>query len=113
MKNSWGIYPTEYKVLIEPDEMAEVAGREKILFIPDNVRDKLSIAKVKGVLIAIGGNSFDDWKEPIPKVGDKVYFAKYAGIRLVKEADRTKVAVLCNDKDICAILDPDIEEIDG
>jgi len=124
MENDWGIYPVEYKVLIEPDEAEEVMGRDKLLVVPDHARDKMQVAKVKGTLVAVGGCAFrdPDWGEPKPKIGDKVYFAKYAGIRLKKESGkdeegryRWRHAVLCNDKDIAAVLDPNIETdtIDG
>ena len=122
--NDWGIYPTEYKVLIEPDEASDVVGRDKVIAVPDTARDKMQVQKVKGTLIAVGGIAFKDppWGDPTPKVGDKVYFAKYAGIRLQKEAGRDnegryqyRHAVLCNDKDIAAVLDPEIatETLDG
>jgi len=111
--NKWGVHPTEYKVLIEPDEEDEVAGRAKLIIVPDSVRDKMQIAKVKGTLVAAGGNAFEDWKDPIPKVGDKVYFAKYAGIQLKRYVGNKHVlGILCNDKDICAVLD-DIETLEG
>lgn len=113
--NEWGLQPVEYKVLIEPDQVEEVAGRAKLIIVPDTVRDKFQIAKVKGTLLAIGGNAFEDWKEPKPKVGDKVYFAKYAGMMLKRYDPEGKIhnAVLCNDKDIAAILDRDIETLEG
>lgn len=109
--NRWGIWPTEYKVLIEPEETDELAGRHKIIFKPDTARDREAMAKVKGTLIAVGGNAFEDWQDPVPKVGDRVYFAKYAGIRLQHQEDRTKWATLCNDKDIAAIVDPNVEDV--
>lgn len=118
--NVWGIWPTEFKVLIEPDEADELAGRAKVLFKPDTVRDREAMAKIKGTLIAIGGTSFTDpeWGEPTPKVGDRVYFAKYAGIRLQRVAGENehgraiiKEAVLCNDKDIAAVIDPSVPDV--
>lgn len=119
IKNDWGIYPTEYKILIEPDDVGETMGHDNIIFCTEDAKDKFQVMKVKGTLIAAGGNAFEDWKEPIPKIGDKVYFAKYAGIRLRKECGKDKEgryifkhAVLCNDKDIAAILDPEVEKIE-
>lgn len=109
--NNWGLQPVEYKILIEPDEVEEFAGRGNIIVKPDHARDKEQVQKIKGTLIAVGGNAFSDWSEPIPKVGDVVYFAKYAGIRLQRDDGQDeegrykyKHACLCNDKDIAAII---------
>ena len=94
------ILPVEYKVLVEPIEVGEKTNGG--LFLPDNVREKEQVAQVKGIVIAVGGNAFDEWKEPIPKVGDKVFLAKYAGMRI--EDDSGKVYQLINDKEIAGIL---------
>ena len=101
-ENKFGLQPVEFKVLIEPDEVDEVAGRDKIIIMPDIVRDQRQMTKVQGTLLAVGGNAFEEWLPPIPQVGDKVYFAKYAGLR-IKNNDG-EIAVLCNDKDIAGIL---------
>ena len=53
--------------------------------------------------VAAGGNAFEDWHDKrLPKLGDKVLIAKYAGIT-VKGADGQEYRIL-NDKDISAIL---------
>lgn len=97
--NKSGIQPVEYKVLIKPEVVEErTAGG---LYLPDQSKDKEKMAQVKGVLVAIGGNAFEDWSGS-PKIGDTVYFAKYAGY-VVKGEDGEEYR-LANDKDIAAII---------
>jgi len=98
--NNSKILPCEFKVLIEP-EIVEEKTAGGIILAPIT-KDKEQMAQVRGVLIAIGGNAFEDWKDR-PKVGDKVYFGKYAGY-IVKGNDGKEYR-LCNDKDICAIIE--------
>jgi len=120
--NQWGINPVEYKVLIEPDEEDEFAGREKFIIKPDDVRDKHQVQKVQGTLIAHGGLAFTNptWGDPTPKDGDRVYFAKFAGIKLERFVGKDdkgrylyKHACLCNDRDIAAILHEESEGLEG
>ena len=92
--------PVEYKVLICLDKLEErtVGG----IIIPDERRDRDQMAQTEATLVAVGGNAFEDWKGTIPKAGDRVLVAKYAGER--PDKDESNPYRLCNDKDICAIL---------
>lgn len=113
--NESGINPVEFKVVIKPDDAEELTGRAKLIVVPDTVRDRQAVAKCEGTLIAIGGRAFQDpdWGNPTPKIGDRVYFAKYAGIRFQKDNGETDKHgrtvmthyVLCNDKDIAGIIE--------
>jgi chaperonin GroES len=97
--NESGIQPVEYKVLIKPEVVeAKTAGG---LYLPEQSQDKEKMAQVRGALVAIGGNAFEDWCGP-PSIGDNVYFAKYAGY-VVKGVDGEEYR-LANDKDIAAII---------
>jgi chaperonin GroES len=98
--NKSGLVPVEYKVLIDPEEIETVSAGGIVL--PEKATDREKQAQVRGKLIAVGGNSFEDWKPPIPKVGDTVYYAKYAGI-VVTGGDGKEIR-LANDKDITAIV---------
>ena len=98
--NTSGLQPVEYKILIEPEEVEQKSAGGIVLAIATTEKEKM--AQVRGRLIAVGGNAFEDWKEPIPRVGDKVYYAKYAGIS-VKGNDGRDLR-LCNDKDLTAIV---------
>lgn len=98
--NKSGVLPVEFKILIEPEEVEEKTAGGIIL--AQVTKEKEQMAQVKGILIAIGGNAFEDWNDK-PKIGDKVYFGKYAGY-IVKGNDGKEYR-LANDKDICAIIE--------
>lgn len=98
--NKSGLHPVEYKILIEPEEIERKT--ESGIILTDKVTDREKMAQVRGKLIAVGGNAFEDWNEPIPKVGDTVSYAKYAG--LIVEGSDEKEYRLANDKDITAIV---------
>lgn len=98
--NTSGLQPVEYKILIEPEEVEQKSAGGIVLAIATTEKEKM--AQVRGKLIAAGGNAFEDWAEPIPKVGDTVYYAKYAGI-VVKDKSGKELR-LANDKDITAII---------
>ncbi len=101
MTNKSGIQPVELKVLVLPDPIEEKTTGG--LYIPEITRDKESRAQVKATLIATGGNAFDDWKEPIPQPGDRIFMGKYAGIKDITGADG-KIYNLIRDNDILAII---------
>lgn len=98
--NASGLQPVEYKILIEPEEVEETSKGGIVLAVSTTEKEKM--AQVRGRLIAVGGNAFEDWAEPVPKVGDSVYYAKYAGI-VVKGKDGREMR-LANDKDVTAIV---------
>lgn len=105
--NPTGILPTEFKVLIEPREVEAKIGS---IIVPVSEQDRQKWATTEGTLVAVAPLAFsyakeDEWAaagaEP-PRVGERVLFAKYAGTH-VKGKDG-KEYVLCNDKDVMAVL---------
>lgn len=98
------VVPVEYKVLILPDEAGDRS--EGGMYLPDTVRERQQYAMDRGTVISHGDGFFSELPGPIPKVGDKVVFNKYAGslITITIEGKR-KSCRLCNDKDICAVLE--------
>lgn len=98
--NASGMLPVEYKILIEPEEIEEVSKGGIVLAVKTTERE--AMAQVKGKLVAVGGNAFEDWHGKVPEVGDSVYFAKYAGY-IIKGVDGKEYR-LANDKDISAVL---------
>ncbi|MCP3681606.1 MAG: co-chaperone GroES [bacterium] len=107
--NKTGIRPVEYKVLIKVDEIEDrsVGG----ILLPETSLEREQYAHDRGVVVDCGGLAFSDWKGRLPLVGDKVVFNKYAGSIIQHRPTERKLDRyrLCNDKDICAIL----EEEDG
>ena len=102
MSNKSGIQPIEYKVLVLPDILSDatVGG----IIRPDRVKEIEQAAAVRGWLVAAGGKAFEDFGEPMPKIGDRIQYAKYSGVHEVPGADG-KQYILCNDKDIAAIIE--------
>lgn len=108
MKNESGLQPVEYKILIAPEDVGETDERIKSakaagIVMVDKTTEREAMAQVKGRLIAVGGNAFEDWKGTIPQVGDVIWFAKYAGY--VIKGDDGKDYRLANDKDCSAIIE--------
>lgn len=103
--NPSGIYPVEYKCLVSP---VEVAGKIGNIFIPDEHKDREQFAQMEGVLVAVSPLAFTyadkaDWGDAeMPKPGDKVLFAKFAGVK-VKGKDGKDYRII-NDKDLSAVL---------
>ncbi len=98
--NVSGIIPVEDKLLLLPDEPAEIIrGIHK----PDQVRDQERMSQVKALLIATGGNCFEDWDGTIPTVGDRVMAVKYAGIFGISGVDG-RTYQICTARDIVALI---------
>jgi len=100
MSNESGIYPVEYKVLIEPEEVEEKT--EGGIILPDKVKEQEYLAQVRGKVVAIGGNAFEEWKGLRPEVGNMVYVAKYSGLRVIGNDGKTYQ--IAHDKDIAAVI---------
>ena len=99
--NESGIQPVEDKVLLLPDAPCdEIRGIIK----PDTTKEMERMAQVRALLVAVGGNCFENWDEPIPKIGDRVMIMKYAGIHDIEGADG-RYYQLTTDRDITAILE--------
>ena len=99
--NTSGMVPVEYKILVQPEAVEETSKGGIVLSVKTTERE--AMAQVRGKLIAVGGNAFEDWKGRIPQVGDSIWMAKYAGF-VVKSDDGTEMR-LCNDKDVAAIIE--------
>lgn len=105
--NKSGIAPCEYKCLIKQDAVEDTdptlkSAKAAGLALPEEFKSREQMGGVRGRLIAIGGNAFQDWKPPLPKPGDRIYTAKYAGIEVEGE-DGQKYRII-NDKDITGII---------
>lgn len=103
LKNESGFVPVEYKCLVKPEEVEEkTAGG---LFLPDMAKDKQQMAQVYGILIDVGGLAFEGWAGTIPEPGDRVLFAKYAGLRDAIGPNDGQKYWFINDKDLIAIVE--------
>lgn len=99
--NTSGGCPVEYKVIVKVDKLEETT--EGGIIMPPEVLEREQMGHTRGVLIEIGGNSFEDFKPPIPQRGQRVMVARYAGL-LFTGADGKEYRVV-QDKDIVLILE--------
>ena len=96
MSNESGINPCGWRVLIKPQEVKDTSKGGIII--------ATEVSKEREQM----GNT----DEPAPwcQVGDKVIFAKYAGLLyLGKDGSQYRMV---NDKDITGILDADVDLVD-
>ena len=106
MTNPTGIIPTEYKVLVAPKPVEEKIGS---IIIPDMSKDAEKYTTVEGTIIDISHLAFTyatetEWDGHKPKAGQRVIYAKYAGVRIKSPKDGREY-LLVNDKDVCALID--------
>ena len=100
------LQPIEFKILVKLDVVDEMTNGG--ILLPDSLIDREQYAAERGRIISMAKLAFNDdslFYEK-PEVGDRVLFAKYAGM-LVEEVGEKREMIkyrLMNDKDVCAIL---------
>jgi chaperonin GroES len=93
--------PLLHRVLVRPKQVETKTASGIIL--TDTLTRKEQAATEEGIILAIGDTFAKDFGAGvIPEVGDKIYFAKYAG-KFIKDDDGTDLVFL-NDEDIIAII---------
>lgn len=95
------LIPILHRVLVKPDPIEEVSQGGIVLAV-DPKKERLAVEK--GTVVTVGDTAFSgDFKtESPPKVGDRVYYAKYAG-KLIKDTDEVEYVML-NDEDVIAVI---------
>ena len=101
MKNSSGILPLEYKVLVLPKQV-ETQTKSGII-LTATTQEREQAATVEGTVVAMSPYAFDEFANAKPGVGDTVLIAKYGG-QIHTGRDGREYRLL-NDKDILAILE--------
>ena len=109
MSNESGINPVGWRVLIKPQEIKKVS-KGGIILTTETSEAREQMGNTTGVVIAMGDQCFADEPEPWCSVGDKIIFAKYAGLLyLGKDGKQYRMV---NDKDITGTLDADVDLVD-
>jgi len=100
--NQSGIIPTGGHLLVMPDKVEEMTAGG--IYIPKTSQDKEQMAATVGTLVAVGSGAWADIDDGSPwaAVGDKVSYARYAGVSMVGQDKETYV--LINDNDVLAKL---------
>lgn len=95
------IIPLMHRALVRPKQVETKTASGIIL--TDSLTRKEQAATEEGIILALGDTFGKDFgADVLPKVGDKVLFAKYAG-KFIKDDDGTDL-VLLNDEDMVAIV---------
>lgn len=101
--------PTGWRVLVMPYQgKAKTAGG---LYVPDEVRERESVATVVAYVLKLGPlaykdpDKFGDNAEPWCKAGQWVCIGRYSGSRF--KIDGGEVRIINDDEVISTILDPD------
>lgn len=99
-----GLAPTEYNVIVAPAVIPEKIGS---IVLADTTKEQKGMAAQVGRIIAISPVAFNYERWPKgaspPKLGDIVWYARYAG-GLFEGADGREYRIL-KDKDIGAVIE--------
>ena len=107
--NPSGINPVGWRILILPMEIEETTASGIIINTESN-KEREQLANTTGIVIAMGEECFQDTSTDWCSVGDKIIFAKYAGLIYAgKDGKRYR---LINDKDVTGTLDADVDLVD-
>lgn len=99
--NESGILPVGETILVLPDEI-ETTTASGIVKVTEANLEREQLAQVDGVVIAVSDLAWRDEPGPRAKVGDRVIFAKYAG--MVRKGKDGKTYRMINDTDVKAVL---------
>jgi co-chaperonin GroES (HSP10) len=99
------LLPMEFNVVVEPDKPEEKTAGGIIL--TSTSRDADELAADEGTLVAVSPHAFTyaEWPEGArkPQVGDRVIFARYAGVLRKPKGSSDGLRIL-KDKDIMAVI---------
>jgi co-chaperonin GroES (HSP10) len=104
MQNESGIQPLEFNVLIDQDPTDEKTKGG--LLKPQDAIERDKHAQTRGTIVAISPMAFDDSIFPTemerPKPGQRVAFARHAGVFVTGEDGKEYRVV--KDKDVVALI---------
>lgn len=103
--NTSGFWPIKDRCLVLPDEVKETTD-SGLLYKPQTTMEREEMRQLKATLIAVGGMAFEDgeqWKPPLPKVGDRIYVKVAAGV--IHPGEDGKDYRIINDNDILGICE--------
>lgn len=104
MDNRSGIKPVEFNVLVYQDETE--TRTKGGLIKPDDVVERDKHGQTRGVIVAVSPLAFNEdiWPQGMerPKPGDRIAFARYAGIFIDGDDGREYRAI--KDKDVVALI---------
>jgi co-chaperonin GroES (HSP10) len=109
MSNESGINPVGNRILLLPIEVQQTSA-SGIILATEETSAREQMANTTGVVVAMGDECFDDEVKPWCAVGDKIIFAKYAGLLYLGRNGKSYRMI--NDKDVTGYLDADMSVVD-
>jgi co-chaperonin GroES (HSP10) len=109
MSNESGINPVGWRVLIDPQEVKKVSAGG-IILTTEVSEQREQMGNTTGIVVAMGDQCYADEPAPWCAVGQKVIFAKYAGLLYLGK--NGKHYRMINDKDVTGTLDADVDLVD-
>lgn len=103
--NDTGIRPVGHRVLVMPDMPKDKSEGGIIMATDDGLRRE-AMAQIVGTVLDVGPEAFKDKDAPWCKPGDRVIFAKYAGL-MPREGKPYRII---NDEDVVAVVEEGIYE---
>lgn len=102
------ILPLNYRVIVKPKEVEEIDEQYEIarrmnFQIVQSERDRLTGAVDQGIVLHVGPTA--ELAKDLA-VGDEIYFARYAGKKLIDPYTKEEVLAL-NDEDLIAVVRKD------
>lgn len=98
------VKPVRCVAVIKPNKVDDKSKGG--IYIPEQLLDRLQVACDRGELMAVGEGFFEGLQGPVPQIGQKVLFDKYAGSLIQLDVDGKRENFrLCNDDKIIAILE--------
>jgi len=93
------VVPILHRLLVKPDPV-ETKTQAGIILAINEKREQAGAEM--GTVIAVGDTAFKDFKaDVVPNIGDRIYFAKYAGKEITLDGDRY---LLLNDEDTLGLI---------
>lgn len=91
-----------YRLLVKPDDIETKTSTGIVLAVDEKLEKG---ARITGTVIDIGGECWGIHKGNAPwcKVGDKIFWAKYAGKGVIDPTD-DKEYVILNDEDVVGVV---------
>lgn len=109
MLNESGINPVGWRILVLPRDIEEKSAGG-IIINTERTKERDQLANTTGIVVAMGKECYRDTTTFWCQVGDKISFAKYAG--LIYRGKDGKDYRMINDEDVTGTLEADVELVD-
>ena len=100
--NNSGVSPAGHRIVVLPDEV-ELTTASGIVLSSPTEQKREEMAQIEGTLVAIGTTAWADQAAPWAELGQRVLFAKYAG--LVKVGKDGKKYRILSDLDVVGVIE--------